>query len=187
MIRKFGGVDVLPDETLRVLLDVESWPQWMPNIRSTRILERSDKRILADVTRAEFGAVHNTRLEFLIGASGYLERQVKGLARKWEGDWRVVESPDGTGSIVSCKLEVDLGLYGFLMPGRLVQRTVDRSFEAIMRGVEKRARRSEYYGAAAAGVRSLLEGVERIQVFSTPSGLEIWLDDRKYVARRSPS
>lgn len=183
MIRKFGGVDASPEETLRVLLDIESWPEWMPNIRATRILERTENRILADVTRAEFGAVHNTRLEFLIGAGGYLERQVKGLARKWEGDWRIVAAPGGRGSVVSCKLDVDLGLYGFLMPGRLVQRTVDQSFEKIMRGVSRRSRQPEKMVEAPTESRSPLEGVECIQVFATPTGLEVWLDGRKYTAR----
>jgi ribosome-associated toxin RatA of RatAB toxin-antitoxin module len=185
VIRKFGSVDAAPGEVLRILLDIESWPQWMPNIRATRVLERAEKRILADVTRAEFGAVHNTRLEFLLGANGYRERQVKGIARKWEGDWRIVESKDGRGSIVSCKLDVDLGFYGFFMPGRLVQRTVDHSFEKIVRGIENRVDREREPAPADDMSGSPLEGVERIQVFATPTGLEIWLDERKYIARPS--
>jgi len=184
MIRKFGGVDAPPEEVRRILLDIESWPQWMPNIRATRVLERSEKRILAEVTRAEFGAVHKTRLEFLLSATGYLERQVKGFTRRWEGDWRIVGSPTGHGSIVSCKLEVDLGIYGIFMPGRVLQRTIDRSFEKIMRGVEKRVER-QHNDSTTDRSGSLLDGVDRIQVFATPTGLEIWLDDRKYVARPS--
>jgi ribosome-associated toxin RatA of RatAB toxin-antitoxin module len=184
MIRKFGSVDAPPPEVRRILLDIESWPQWMPGIRATRILERSEKRILAEVTRSEFGAVHKTRLEFFLSSTGYLERQVKGIARRWEGDWRIVESPSGNGSIVSCNLDVDLGFYGIFMPGRMMQRTIDRSFEKIMRGVEKRVERQRSASATDRS-SSLLAGVHRIQVFATPTGLEIWLDDRKYVARPS--
>lgn len=183
MIRKFGAVDVPPREALAVLLDIESWPEWMPNIRAARILERAEKRILADVTRAEFGATHTTRLEFLVGRHGYTERQVKGIARRWEGTWRLTPAADGHGTVVSCSLDVDLGFYGLLMPGRLVQRTVDRSFEGIIRGIERRAERGS--GGQAGG---MLQGdhlarAERIRIYATPSGLEVWIDERKYVAR----
>jgi len=184
MIRKFGSLEASPEVARRTLLDLESWPEWMPNIRSLEVLERSESRIVAAVRRAEYGTVHNTRLEFLLTPTGYVERQLSGMARKWEGDWQFQPAPGGEGSVVSCRLEVDLGLFGIFMPRRAVQRVVDRTFEEILRRVDQRVSGGKSISAAtAADARTALD-VGRIRILATPSRLEIWLGDRKYVARR---
>ena len=186
MIRKFGSVAVDPDQAREIALAAEHWPQWMPNIKSTKVIEQSAQRTLVEVRRSQGRRMHKTRLELLPTSSGYTERQISGLARRWELDWEFRKAPGGEGAIVSCRFDVDLGFFGIFIPRRTVQRLVDRTFEKILRGLEAQAR-GTVEGGEESRLRPVLSlaDVESIRIFATESELEIWLGDRKYVAERA--
>ncbi|MCP4202724.1 MAG: hypothetical protein GY769_12415 [bacterium] len=181
MIRKFGTVDA-PVEVVRGLFaNLESWPQWMPAVREVRVLERSETRALAEIDRTHGRRIHTTTFEFLFNPNGQRERQVAGIARKWESDWRFQVGPQDTGTLVSCRLELNMGLIGLLAPSRMIQRWIDRTFEKTLRGIREQARLSESEAALESGAPGEFH-MPGIQVFATPTELEIWIGDRKYVA-----
>ena len=185
MIRKFGSVDFGPSEARRIALAAESWSQWMPNIRSTRVLESSQQRILVEVQRVQGRRVHKTRLELLPNSTGYTELQVSGLAKRWDLDWQFRPAPSGVGTVISCKFDVDFGFFGLFVSRRTVQRAVDKTFDKILRGLEAQASRDRSERPdRALEPESSLEDVRHIRIFTTESGLEIWLGDSKYVAER---
>ena len=180
MIRKFGTVDA-PVETVRALFaDLDSWPQWMPTVRDVRVRERSANRAVAEIDRVPGRRVQTTTFEFLFNPNGHLERQLAGKAKKWESDWRFQVGPQNTGTLVSCRLELDMGFIGLLAPARMIQRWIDQTFEKTLRGARDQvhlaaAKSTVTHGAPAAAVAT-------IRVFATPTELEIWIGDRKYVA-----
>ncbi len=181
MIRKFGSVGAPPNLVRRIFLDLESWPIWMPGIRAVRILERSGDQVVAEVQHARRPGFRKARLELREHSTGYFERQV-GSQAKWEADWRFLEEPRGRGTVVSCRIDFDLGLIGALAPRGMVQKFIDRTFDQALSGASGRARMTMAEHPVAS------EPVDaaslRIRVFATPLELEIWIGDRKYVCPR---
>ena len=49
IIRKFGRVEAPVDTVKGVFLDLAAWPEWMPSVRSARVLESTPDRLLAEV------------------------------------------------------------------------------------------------------------------------------------------
>ncbi len=181
MIRKFGTVDA-PVEVVRALFaDIESWPQWMPTVREVRVLERSETRVLAEIDRIQRRRVQTTTFEFLFSSNGQIERQIAGMAKKWESNWRFQTGPRNTGTLVSCRLDLDMGLMGLLAPSRMIQRWIDETFEKTLRGAREQARLPD--AATAVVGAEPAAPVPRVQIFATPTELEIWIGDRKYVAQ----
>jgi hypothetical protein len=172
MIRKFGTVDAPVEVVRRIHCDIASWPQWMPGVRAVRIL--------AEVDRTRGRKIQTITFEFLFNAYGYRERQVAGMLKKWEADWRFQAGPNNAGTLVSCRLELQMGLLGLFAPTQMIQRWIDRTFEATLRGLLDQARLA---GDTAAGeFESPAVCTSRIQVFATPTELEIWIGDRRYAA-----
>lgn len=181
MIRKFGTVDV-PVEVVRwIFSDIESWPQWMPTVRAVRILERSQTRALVEVDRVHRRRIQKTTFEFHFDPHGYRERQVAGMAKKWESAWRFQAGPRNIGTLISCRLELDMGFIGLFAPSRMIQRWIDRTFEATLQGLRDQAHLAGSKSTDGEIVQPEARP-SRIQVFATPTALEIWVGDRKYVA-----
>ncbi len=181
MIRKFGTVDVPVEAVRRMFTDIESWPQWMPAVRAIRVLERSTTRALVEIDRVQRRRTQTTTFELLFQSNGYRERQVAGMAKKWESDWRYQHGPQNIGTLVSCRLELDMGLIGLLAPSRMIQRWIDRTFERTLQGIQDQAQLTASEAAVGEGAHPESR-VLRLQVFATPTELEIWIGDRKYVA-----
>lgn len=181
MIRKFGTVDAPVEVVRRLFSDIEAWPQWMPTVRDVRVVERSDTRTVAEIDRIHRRRVQTTTFEFLFSPNGQVERQVAGMAKKWESSWRFQAGPQGIGTLVSCRLDLNMGLIGLFAPSKLIQRWIDRTFAKTLLGVRDQARLAGSK-TAAGEIEQPLERISRIEVFATATELEIWIGDRKYVA-----
>ncbi len=181
MTHKFGTVDAPMEEVRRCFSDIESWPQWMPGVRAVRVLERSDTRALVALDRVSRRRIQKTTVELFFTPNGVHERQVAGQVKNWDARWRFQVGPRNTGTLVSCRLELDLGLVGLFVSAKKIQRWIDRTFEEALQGVRDQLRLEGSTRAAEERARPEPR-VSRIQVFATPTELEIWIDDRKYVA-----
>lgn len=182
MIRKFGTVEVPVEVVRRTFADLESWPQWMPTVRAVRVLERSENRGVAEIDRFQRRRVQTTTFEFVFKPNGQIERQIAGPARKWESAWRFQDGPHGTGTLVSCRLDLDMGLLGLLAPSKMIQKWIDRTFAKTLRAVQDQAKLAQTASATDKTVQADAQ-TSGIQVFATPTELEIWIGDRKYIAR----
>jgi len=182
LIRKFGIVDA-PIPVIRdIFADLEAWPQWMPTVRAVRVLERSQERALAEVDRIHRRRVQTTTFEYRFGPDGQTERQVAGIAKKWESAWRYETGPHGQGTLVSCRLDLDMGFVGWFAPAKMIQDWIDRTFDKTLRALGEQAQLIEPRARPDEPTRTEIHP-STIQVFATPGELEVWVDGRKYVAR----
>jgi len=181
VIRKFGTVDAPVKVVRAVFADPESWPLWMPKVRAVRILERSGARAILEVDRVESFWAQTTTIELVFTPNGQHERQLAGRAKKWVADWRFEEDQQNRGTLVSCRLDLDIGFMSLLISSKTTQRWIDHNFEQILRGVSRQIHPAKPEKDMGEGEPAEVT-TSKIQVFATPTGLEIWIDGRKYVA-----
>lgn len=181
MIRKYARLDVSPETVRAIFRDVEQWPSWMPTIASAKVLERADHRTLVEVRERMLGQTTTRKLELVFDELGHTETQVAGRLKHWKTVWRFTDPPMGPGTVVSTLIDIDLGLMRFLVPKRAMQRAIDHFHEEIVRRVEARARRREALRMPT--VWGVLPGQKlSIRVYETPTELEIWFGERRFVA-----
>lgn len=180
MIRKYARIDAEPYTVKAIFRDVEHWPSWMPTIESLKVLERSEDLTLVETRERLMGRVTTRRLEIRGDNQGYTETQVAGRLKRWRTVWRFAEPPVGHGTVVSTEIDIDLGLLGYLVPRRTVQRMIDVLHEEIVSRAEARARRME--ARRQSTVWGVLPGQQlTIRVYETPTELEVWFGERRFV------
>lgn len=180
MIRKYARIDAKPFTVRGVFRDVERWPSWMPGIESLEVLEHTPERSLVRVRERQMGRRVDRELEIRIDPDGYTETQLAGPLKHWRTVWRFTESPTGRGTAVSTLIELDLGLMRFLVSRGRVQRMLDRNYARIIGRAEARARRLE--ARRAPTVWGVLPGETlEIKVYETPTELELWFGERRFV------
>ncbi len=181
MIRKYARVDAKPYTVKTIFRDVKSWASWMPTIDALRVLEEHEDRTLIETRERLMGRVTTRRLEIRFDNQGFTETQVAGRLRRWQTIWRFAEPPAGDGTVVSTQIDIDLGgVLRYLVPQRTVQRMVDTLHEEIVSRAEARARRLE--ARRQPTVWGVLPGQRlTIRVYETPTELEVWFGDRRFV------
>ncbi len=180
MIRKYARLDAEPHTVKAVFRDVRNWPAWMPSIDTLRVLEDEGDRFLVVTRERMLGRVTTRQLEIRFDHQGHTETQVAGRLKRWKTVWRFAEPPTGRGTVVSTLIDIDLGLMRYLVPKSRVQRAIDRSYEAIVGRAEARARRFE--ARRQSTVWGVAPGQElKIRVYETPTELEIWFGERRFV------
>jgi len=184
MIKKVGRVDAPLDLVKSMFTDVASWPQWMPGVRSAKLLEEGESSKRFELRQRQGGRELTQEMEFRLDAGGMRQIQVSGAFRKWEADWRFLLPPDKRGTTLAVTLELELGLLGSLAPSRWIRETLDRMFDDMMEAARQRARRMIAEGGDT--VSETRRGDEIVvEIFETASGLELWLGGRKYVLHRA--
>jgi ribosome-associated toxin RatA of RatAB toxin-antitoxin module len=181
VIRKLGRIKAAPETVRAMFRDVARWPEWLPSIVSTEIVESDAERCLALVHQVLHGRTSGQTIELRFTSQGYVERQIAGRLKHYEADWRFLPDREGGGTLVSAGIRLDLGVFGLFVARRTVQRTIDRTFEETLRGAHKQIR---LLGTPAPGrpAEAPVPRETRIRVYETVAGLEIWVDDRRYVA-----
>ena len=180
MIRKYVRVDAHPETMRDLFREVEQWPSWMPSIESVEVLERSDDRAVVMVRQRLAGRVSSQKLDLQFEAQGHTETQLSGRLRRWKAVWRFVEPPTGRGAVVSTHVDIALGAARFFVPKSVVQRMIDNLHAMIVSRAEARARRRE--ARRMPTVWGVLPGQKlSIKVYETPTELEVWLGDRRFV------
>ena len=180
MIRKYARFDAEPHTVKAIFRDVKNWPAWMPSIETLRVLEDEGDRFLVVTREHMLGRVTTRQLEIRFDNQGYTETQIAGRLRRWQTTWRFSEPPTGRGTVASTQIDIDLGLLRYFIPRRTVQRAVDRSYQAIVDRAEARARRFE--ARRQSTIWSTAPGQElTIRVYETPTELEVWFGDRRFV------
>ena len=180
MIRKYARIDAQPRTVKRIFRDVKNWPAWMPTVETLQIIEQSDDRTLVATRERLMGRVATRQLELRFDNQGFTETQVSGRLKRWQTIWRFTEPPTGSGTVVSTQLDVDLGLMRYLIGKGTLQRTIDRMHEELVGRAEARARRME--ARRQSTVWGVLPGQQlNIRVYETPTELEIWFGERRFV------
>ena len=184
MIRKYARIDAKPATVRAIFRDVERWPSWMPTIDDLEVLESSAERKLVEVRERMMGRAMTRTLELRFDEEGFVERQTRGRLRRWKTVWRFIEPPTGSGTVVSTRIDIDLGLMKYVIRKAALQRMIDRFHEEIVGRAEARARRREELRVPT--VWGVLPGQRlSIRVYETPTELEVWFGDRRFVVPAS--
>ena len=180
MIRKYARIDTKPETVRDLFRDVDNWPSWMPTVESVDVVERSDDRAVVVVRERLAGRMTTQKLELVFEAEGHTETQLSGRLKRWRAVWRFAEPPTGAGTIVSTHVDIDLGMARYFVSKRVVQRMVDDLHERIVSRAEARARSRE--ARRMPTVWGVLPGQTlEIRVYETPTELEVWLGERRFV------
>ncbi len=128
--------------------DVESFPQFMPDVKSVKVLEKSEdgSRTLTEWT------AYASQLKLQVKwteediwddtAHTCHFRQVKGDYDKMEGVWRFEPHPEGTLFVCELDYELRVPLLGAVVQ-KVVHYLVTQNLKGILEGVKARAESAE--------------------------------------------
>lgn len=177
MITKIGHVDMEPPQVMAIFSDISNWPRWMPGIRRTRTLNRSENAARIALDQSFRGREFYQELDCRFSHNQVELRQHKGSLRRWDCNWRFSTPPDGLGTTITSELEIELGgMMGLLASRRMLNQFLEQSFRDTLRRLEQRGRSQ----APAAAVQIPPEQDIILQIFETGQELELWFDGRIY-------
>lgn len=175
-MRRIGRIDAPVDVVRGVLADVERWTDWMPGVTQVTILESDGVESVLDVHHRQFGRIFRQKEWCRVEPDGLRQRLLEGQFKKWESRWRIVAPPDGEGTTVSCRMEVDPGFVGRLLPSGVWRGLLDRLFDDCLIGIEAQAQALTERPETAPADHDIL-----LQVFETDAGLEVWVEGRRFL------
>lgn len=177
-VRKFAHLPAPPALVQEIFADVESWPAWMPGVRSVEVLERSGERVRATVDQTLRGRSARQLMEFHFHPDGMRQIQLAGWFKKWDARWRFLDPPERGGTTVALTVDLDLGLVGLLSPRSLVESTIDDIFRQVVRGAGSRTEEAMRRGGIAGEPGEIL-----VEILQVPGGLEVKWASRRFTLR----
>jgi len=137
--RRSVEIEVSPARFYALLIDFESYPGFVPNQSSARVVEQGAGR-----WRVEFELSVARKLRYTLDLVGEPERSLRwslvqgDMMRENEGGWTLEELPGGT---TRATYEVSVSLGGFVprsISNALVERTMPANIDAFKREAERR-------------------------------------------------
>ena len=177
-MRKLGHIGASPELVRGMFCHLSRWTAWMPGVQSVSLLEEEEGHAVALIRQRWMGRAMNQKWEFRFGSASLDQVQLEGFFKKWETHWRFLESPNGEGTTLIAEADFDLGLFGRLMPRRVLQDTFDRMFEEVMDKARARAHAilSEETLSAPAAAQEL----PLLEIHESDRGLEVRMGGRRY-------
>ncbi|MCH8273843.1 MAG: SRPBCC family protein [Armatimonadetes bacterium] len=137
-------IEAPPDAVMDIALDIERFPEFMPDVKSLKVLERKEDRTYARsewVGRIpQFGVTvrweQEERWDFDKRRSDF--RQLSGDYDKLEGYWEFREADGGTEFVAYLDYEYNVPLLGSLLK-KVVHHIVKQNIDGIMEAIKKRA------------------------------------------------
>ena len=132
-------IDVSPEELYELIVDFESYPEFLPELEETELLERRGEEY-----RVRFVAQYIKRVEYVLRLTGAPGRELsweleEGFFRRNEGGW--ILEPEEGGTRATYWIEVDMGP---LVPRRILNTlagtNLPRTLEAFKAEAERRSR-----------------------------------------------
>ena len=120
-------------DVYRVAKDVEKFPEFMPDVQSIRVLDRSDSR----VTVEWIGVMQGRKIRWVEeetwddAAHRSTFRLVEGDFSKFEGSWSFETVPEGTQTMLVLDYEMELPLAGALL-SNLLKVLVRKNLESML-------------------------------------------------------
>jgi len=132
-------VDVPPQWLMAVIVDFHGYPDFLPEVRSTRVLRTEE-----DAWEVEFELQVIRPVRYVLrlerqGETGLSWSLVSGLFRSNDGSWQLEALDDGARVRATYTIDVQLGVF---MPGSLVNTLVGRSLNEMLEAFKARAEAS---------------------------------------------
>jgi len=134
-------------EVYRVAKDIEKFPEFMPDVQSIRILDRTGPRLTVEWV----GLMQGRKIRWVEeetwddAAHRSTFRLVEGDFTKFEGSWSFAAAPEGTEAVLVLDYEMELPLAGALLSS-LLKVLVRRNLESMLTSLK-----GQLEGAAARG------------------------------------
>lgn len=177
MITKIGHVGMEPPQVMAIFTDTDNWPRWMPGIRNARTLKHSEDGVRVALEQNFRGREFHQELDCQFSADQVHLRQHKGSLRRWESTWRFTLPPDGQGTTITSKMDIELGgMMGLVASGQMLNRFLEQTFRDTLQRLEQRGRSL----GPATTVQTTPGGDIILQVFETEHGLELCFGGQTY-------
>ena len=183
MIRKLARIEAPVEAVQEILRDVDGWPQWMPGVVATRMLDSGAERSLAEVILLVFGRRLTQKLECRERDGCLTHRQIEGWFRKWEATWTFRAPPEGQGTILSLTLDVDLGMVRLLVPRRFLANWVGNQIADTLEQARRRAQ--ELARHRRQPTQAVRLGQPLLTVYETADGFEVQFAGRTFMIEAS--
>ena len=182
MIKAVINVPASRQQVFTVLSDYVRYKEWVPgcercsvtsangNVSETEIVINGMKRIQLGV---RFEAHPATALSF---------RMTKGKDLKaYSGTYRLMDSTDGTGTVVIAELEIDVGkMVPRFMVDKMTRKMMDDTGLALRKYIQAASPSSSRFSSPLAAVGAAFAGKRRrarklLRVTKTAAGYDVWL------------
>jgi len=142
-----------PRDVYEVAKDPEAFPQFMPDVKTVRVLRRGDGWCEAAWEAVAAGRTFRwtERDEYDDEACRIRYRQVAGDLKKFEGEWRFLPHPEGTEAVLTVDFDLGIPMLAALLNPVLVK-VVEMNCDNLLGGIRRRVESRP--GAGQAGSRA---------------------------------
>jgi ribosome-associated toxin RatA of RatAB toxin-antitoxin module len=193
MMKKMTTVRAPVELVHELFSDIGAWPQWMPDIRRARVLERTADHVRVDMSTVMLGRTFDQTVEFHLQPGRVTQKQIAGQFKKWETEWRFSAAPAGNTTILSAAFDIDFGFLGLFVSERKVADTMNEWFSQLTVNAEEQLKKRSVPRPTAAAPKlspsspSPAASTETVlQIFQTEDGLEVWIQQQRFFIPTAP-
>jgi ribosome-associated toxin RatA of RatAB toxin-antitoxin module len=129
-------IDVTPEELMGVITDFESYPEFIPEMVSARVVRQH-----GDTWEVAFGIHVVRRLDYTlklirVSPTRIEWKLVSGVFKSNEGSWNLVALEGGTRTHAEYSVDIQVGMF---LPGSLVRSLVGKTLPAMLTKFKDRA------------------------------------------------
>ena len=196
MLQHHFKLDASHDRVLQTLLDFESFPSWWPGLIRLAIVARPAPGVTIANAVFKRKITLEMQLEFRHQGDVISFRQLRGIFKRYEGDWVISPNLNGNGVTWRVTLRPE---FSALFPRSMVQHmlrtdlrklggALNQQLQATSRVAPQTAPPS--FTAAHSHMTCMARTVGMTRkiphVFHTPQGLEVWIEGRPYLLPLKP-
>ena len=132
-------IDVSPEEFMKVVLDFESYPEFIPEMVAAKIVGQT-----GDVWEVAFGIHMVRRLDYTLKLTKASPTRVEwklvtGVFKKNQGSWNLRPLDGGTRTHADYTVDIQVGMF---LPGSLVKTLVGKSLPSMLQTFKARAEKA---------------------------------------------
>lgn len=131
-------------QVYEVVKDMPSYPRFMPNLKKVEILERRPGATVTEWVGTVKGATLRwTELDEFDDENFRIHyRQLGGDLKKFEGDWILEETPEGTKVTLTVDFEIGIPMFATML-NPIARLVVRDNAEGMLKAVKERLEKSE--------------------------------------------
>jgi len=185
MIRSVINIEVPRHHVFSVLADFANYQEWLPGCSVSKVLNSTERSVETEFTIKSIKSMV-LGLRFEMEPSQLMTfKMVKGSdLKKYEGSWRLMDSADGSGTVVMGDIDMDAGA---MVPKFMVSRMAKKAIEETGKALKKRVQvvplddSKEAAPALPADRRRRAKRILHIVRF--PDGYRVWLMGQSFFVR----
>jgi len=196
-IQKYIKINAPKEDILQELRSFDTMSQWWPGIQNLVVIKTKNDISMVDIVFKVL-TTFNLTLEFDLSKENIIKfRQLKGWFKAYQGDWTLLQSPDGVGMIIKITLTVECGRF---VPKGMVYSQLTQNLTQLGVAFNKRLQskmhlstgkveqpeltdQKQFLHVCRKGASTRTNARKTINIFQTKEGLEIWLSGKRYLMK----